>query len=149
METAISQISNLPTSKEQVESFTNKLLSEAKTNPETALKLKLLVKTFEAITKKVKEEKEYNNILIDIVKQLITEHGSCELLGFDMKVQKRTTADFDSLDDTKLKALKHAVKEREAELKQGMEVDKETGELIPIVSCDWKESEFLKITEIK
>lgn len=162
METAISQISNLPITKEQVKLFTDKLISEALSNPETALKLKLLIKTFASISETVKKNSEYDKYLIKIFKELLEEKYKdnpneekkfIEFFGQKIILTSKSTPDFESINDKELKDLEFKVKQRKEVLENGYDVsdvDEETGEIITKrISCDIKTTEYLKITELK
>lgn len=150
METAISQFSNLPQTKNERKNFVEMCVNEILSGSKNPLELELYLKNIEDTISEIRKNEE--------VKRLIYEEASkynqktFEFANAEITLTSRSTFNFKDCNDSiyndldnVLKTTKEQIKEREAFLKslKSEVVNPETGELI--YPANKQTTEFLTI----
>ncbi|MDD2285832.1 MAG: hypothetical protein PHU98_06270 [Mariniphaga sp.] len=137
METAISTLSQLPLTKEQQKSFSQKLTEEIISGEVDPIKAEILLKSLEETIKSVRGNIEIKRIVVDEVER---NGNKVEMYGAEVSVSSRKTYMFESSEDSEweqldsqIKSLTERKKARETFLKAipgTGTVDPNTGEII-------------------
>jgi hypothetical protein len=154
METAISTLSQLPLTKEQQKSFSQKLTEEIISGEVDPIKAEILLKSLEETIKAVRNNTEIKRIVVDEIER---NGNNIEMFGAKVSVSSRKTYSFESSGDSEWEQLDSQIKSL-TERKNAREtflkaipgtgtVDPVTGEIInattyttaPVITVKFKE----------
>ena len=149
METAISYLSVMPLSKEQRETFVQKVKDEILSGYENPLKIEIILKCIEETIKAIRSDADIREYVL----QELTKHGKtatiygAELTKSERKTWKYNDTEINSI-TAEIEGLKAKLKDREKFLQsipEGGIINPETGEIIYRPGYDVTEVLTIKI----
>ena len=134
METAISYLSVMPLSKEQRETFVQKVKDEILSGDENPLKIEIILKGIEETIKAIRSDADIREYVL----QELAKHGkSTTIYGAELTKSDRKTWNYN---DTEINSITAEIEELKAKLKdrekflqsipEGGIIDPETGEIL-------------------